>query len=681
MIQGRLDLNLNGEPTPTPTTPAPMAPSGKAHTALSIDIETYSSADLSAGGVYPYTEAADFEILLFAYAFDDEAVRVVDMANGEELPDEVVSALTDPRVTKRAYNAPFERRCISRALSVELPVHQWEDTMVKAAASGYPFGLDAVARAMGFPEDRRKMAAGKALVRFFCLPCKPSRANNGRTRNLPRHDPDKWETFKAYCAQDVEVERAIGQDKRIHPLIHEEAELWELDQSINDRGVLVDMELVNAAMAVDNALQEANTAKAAELTALDNPNSVSQLKEWLSDKTGEDISSLSKSRVEELQAQSRDPEVKALLHLRREMSKTSLKKYAAMAAAVCPDNRIRGLMQFYGANRTGRWSGRLVQVQNLPQNHLRDLDVARTAVMSGDADTVSMLYGSAADTLSQLIRTAFIAPEGSRFIVADYSAIEARVIAYLADEQWRLDVFKSHGKIYEASAAQMFKMPINEIHKGSPERQKGKVAELALGYGGGVNALIAMGALNMGLYEVELPDIVNAWRAASPRITALWDTVNVAAQRAVNGESVTINHNIQFIRRNGALLIVLPSGRPLAYCNARIGKNRFGGYSVLYDGSSQTTKQWGQQETYGGKLAENIVQAFARDCLAVAMQRLNAAGYPIVFHVHDEVIAEVPYDSGLTLARMCDIMGEEIHWAQGLPLRADGCETNYYKKD
>lgn len=646
---------------------------------LRIDIETYSPVDLMKAGVYKYAESEDFEILLFAYAFDDEPVRVIDLAQGEDLPEDVMRALTDPDVLKTAFNASFEITCIGAFFKIPLSFSQWECTMVRSAICGLPLSLDASSKALGLAQE--KMAAGKALINYFSKPCKPTKANGGRTRNLPTHDLDKWNLFKMYCGQDVEVERAIGKKLDFLVIPPAERKLWVLDQEINSRGVLVDQQLIRNAIAMDAASKERLTKQAVDITGLENPNSASQLKQWLIDELGEDVENVSKETIKDLLGKVDSEEVKTVLRNRQEAAKTSVKKYAAMASAVCRDGRVRGMLQFYGANRTGRWAGRLVQLHNLPQNHLNDLDLARNLVRDNDLEDVEMLFGNVPDTLSQLIRTAFIAKPDHRFIVADFSAIEARVIAWLADEKWRLDVFNTHGKIYEASASQMFKVPIEQITKGSPLRQKGKVSELALGYQGGPGALTQMGALKMGVKEEELQGLVDAWRNANPAIVRLWNEVGNAAMRAVrDGGAFIIRHGIKFIKRGSFLCIDLPSGRTLYYVRPSIGENRFGSSSLQYEGMNQTTKQWGRQETYGGKLVENIVQAIARDCLALAMRRLDKAGYPIVSHVHDEVILETKIGEG-SLEEACEIMGRPIKWAPGLPLRADGYETPYYKKD
>lgn len=655
---------------------------------LAIDIETYSSEDLTKTGVYKYASAEDFEILLFAYAYDDEPVQVIDLASGERMPAQVYGDLINPCVLKTAFNANFEITCIQEAVKNikppadwrigYLPPAQWECTMVKSAMLGLPMNLAGVAQALNL--EQQKMSVGRALIRYFSMPCKPTKANGGRTRNLPHHDPEKWELFKEYCKQDVETERAIRYKQTWFTIPEKERELWLLDQRINSTGVLIDRQMVGNAIAMDDEQKEILTAEATELTGLDNPNSPAQLKEWLTDQTGEAVESLTKTAIPELIENSECENVTRVLELRQEMAKTSTKKYQAMLDAVCPDGRVRGLLQFYGASRTGRWAGRLVQVQNLPQNHLPDLDLARQTVKEGDRELTEMLYGNVPDTLSQLIRTAFVAPEGHRFIVADFSAIEARVTAWIAGEKWRLDVFASHGKIYEASASQMFKVPIESIDKGSPLRQKGKIAELALGYQGGVGALKTMGGERMGLSEDEMQEIVDSWRNANSNIVRLWYDIQGAAMNAISMQGNTIEmRGCKFKVSRGLLWITLPSGRSLCYAKPSIGKNRFGGDSITYWGINQTTRKWEKQETYGGKLVENIVQAIARDCLAHSMLRLAEEGFKIVMHVHDEVVIEA--DESKTLEEACEIMGEPISWAPGLLLRADGYETKYYMKD
>lgn len=646
---------------------------------LAIDIETYSSADLIKTGVYAYCESGDFEVLLFAYAVDDEEVKVVDLASGEKIPEEILKAITDPNVIKTAYNANFERTCLAKHFHTPMPPEQWRCSSVHALMLGLPGYLDGVAKCLRLQEQ--KMKEGKALIRYFSVPCKPTKVNEGRTRNLPEHDPEKWETFKIYCKQDVEVERQIRKKLEAFPIPKVEQKLWELDQKINDEGVLIDKTLVKNAIQSDKAFQDRLFIEAIHFTGLENPNSPSQLKGWLL-KRGIEVDSLTKKNVESLMDEVDNPEVKRLLELRQVMSKTSVKKYEAMVRSICHDHRIRGLLQFYGANRTGRWAGRLVQIHNLPRNSMKDLEIARDLLKSGNDETLELLFDNVPDVLSQLIRTAFIPSSGHRFIVADFSAIEARVIAWLAGERWRMDVFQSHGKIYEASAAQMFKVPIETIDKGSPLRQKGKIAELALGYGGSKGALMQMGALEMGLSENELPELVSAWREANPNIVKLWWGVEAAAIKAVKEKVVVkMQYGLTFHYTKGILFIKLPSGRSLAYVRPRIGiDERFGKEQLTYEGIEQGSKQWGRIPTYGGKLTENIIQAIARDCLAVSMIRLDEAGYHINFHVHDEVVLDVPIGTG-SMEDVEKLMGQPVEWAPGLPLGADSFETFYYKKD
>ncbi len=648
---------------------------------LAIDIETYSSINLMESGVYKYVESPDFTILLFGYAFDDDPVRILDLVQGEEIPDEVIKALTDNRALKTAYNAQFERICISNYLGRKLFTEQWECTMVKASMLGMPLGLDKVAKVLNL--ENQKMKAGKALINYFSKPCKPTKANGGRTRNLPEHELEKWELFKEYCKQDVEVERDIRNKISFFEIPETEKQMWYLDQKINDTGIKLNMNLVHNAIKLNDTYIAKIINRLKDITGVDNPNSVAQLKKWIFKTTGVQVKSLSKSTIPDLLAETDSKDVKKVLKLRQKLAKTSVKKYEAMDRAVCDDGRVRGLLQFYGANRTGRWAGRLVQVQNLPKNKITDLDLARNIVLDDDLDSLELLYGNAAAILSQLVRTAFIASENSRFIVADFSAIEARVIAWLAGEKWRLEVFAGHGKIYEASASQMFHVPIEEIDKGSPLRQKGKVAELALGYQGSTGALKVMGALDMGIEEDELQDIVDAWRNSNRRIVRLWRTVNKAAIKAVEEKRpVKIQKDIVFYYRKGFLFVRLPSGRDLAYMRAVVDRDPvYNSKRVIYEGMDQTSKQWKRIETYGGKLTENIVQAIARDCLMETMLKLDNTGYKTIMHVHDEVILDAPYDDSCSLEEVIKIMGEPVHWAPGLLLKGDGYETEYYLKD
>lgn len=649
---------------------------------LSIDIETYSSVDLAKCGVYKYCQSPDFEILLFAFSLDGGPVTVWEPCLDGKIPDEMADALINPRYLKTAHNAAFERTALAAYFGVPMPAEQWECTMALAAQCGLPLSLDAASKALGL--DAKKDAAGKALIKYFCTPCKPTKANGGRTRNLPHHDPEKWEKFIEYCRQDVVVEQAIREKLSWFKPTDTERRVWILDQKINDTGVLLDPVLAENAIYIDTEYRERLTAEAVALTGLDNPNSVSQLKTWLGEALETEIDTLNKESVGDL-LKSANGQAERVLQIRQLMAKSSVKKYTAMINAVGSDCRVRGLLQYYGANRTGRWAGRLVQVQNLPQNKLPDLALARQIVRDGDTDGLEWVFGNVPDTLSQLIRTAFVAPAGSRFIVADFSAIEARVIAWLAGERWRMDVLNTHGKIYEASAAQMFKVPLETISKDGPNyhlRAKGKIAELALGYQGGTGALEKMGALKMGLEAAELPRLVTMWRAANRYIVDLWDRVNDAALMALanSGTAYRLSSGVKFLYLVGHLIIRLPSGRDLVYQNARIQKNRFGLDAIKYQGMDQTTKQWGWQETYGGKLVENITQAVARDLLADALLRLDAAGYKIAMHVHDECVLEMPYGQGST-EEVDQIMGEPIPWAAGLPLKAESYETEFYKKD
>lgn len=646
---------------------------------LGIDIETYSSEDI-ANGVYRYADAEDFTILLFAYSVNDGPVLITDIAQGEEIPSRIVKALTDPHVIKTAFNAAFERTCLNKFLGLNMDAEQWECTMVRSAMLGLPLSLDAVGRVLKL--EQQKMQEGKALIRYFSCPCKPTKVNGGRTRNLPQHAPEKWATFKRYCVRDVEVEQTIRRITSAYRIPESEHRLYVADQRINDRGVLVDMDLVTQAIRMDAAYKGWLNAEAMEISGLDNPNSVTQLKAWLEKETDTTVDKLSKKDLPALLASADNDKVERMLRIRQEMAKTSTKKYEAMKKTACSDGRVRGLLQFYGANRTGRWAGRLVQVQNLPQNHLEDLDYARSLVKSGDLSAVELLFGNVPDTLSQLIRTAFIAKEGCTFLVCDFSAIEARVIAWLAGEQWRLEVFRTHGKIYEASASMMFHVPVDEITKTDPRRQKGKIAELALGYQGGVGAMKTMGGESMGLTEEEMSEIVDNWRNANPAIVRLWKDVEAAARMVIRyGEPVSVK-GLKFFMSLGAMMIQLPSGRCLSYPRPSVGVNRFGSESICYEGVSQTTKQWCQQETYGGKLVENIVQGIARDCLAITILRLEEKGYPIVFHVHDEVIIEAPENDGIhTLQGVEEIFRMPIIWTPGLPLKGAGYTTKYYLKD
>lgn len=642
---------------------------------LAIDIETYSDVDLVRSGVYAYTTSPKFEILLFAYSFDDDEVKVIDLATGETLPNEIILALEDEKIIKTAFNANFERVCLSKYLNKKLSAKSWRCTAVQAASLGLPLSLDGVAQVLGL--QKQKMKEGKELIKYFSVPCKPTKSNGERNRNYPHHSLERWEVFKKYCAQDVEVEKAIRKRLQRYPIITSEQEIYVLDQEINDRGILIDTKLVEKSIECENIHKEDIYAEAQKLTGLENPNSVIQLKQWLLE-NGVEVESLSKKTVADL-AKDAEEDVQRLLNLRSQLSKTSVKKYEAIERVLCADKRVRGLLQFYGANRTGRWAGRLVQVQNLPQNHIKDLTLARDLVKNGEFETLDMLFDNVSQVLSELIRTAFIPKENHRFIVADFSAIEARVIAWLAEEKWRLDVFNSHGKIYEASASQMFKIPIEEITKTSPLRQKGKISELALGYGGSVGALTAMGALDMGVKEEELQGLVSKWRQANPNITKLWWDIDKAAIKVVKEKSFEVVGKIKIFYEKGIMFITLPSGRNLSYIKPRLETNKFGREGITYEGIG-ATKKWERIETYGPKLVENIVQATARDLLAEAMINVDKKGYEIVMHVHDEIIVEISKDKG-SLKEVCDVMAIAPEWAKGLPLRADGFECEYYRKD
>ena len=659
---------------------------------LEIDIETYSSVSLQKCGVYKYAESPDFEILLFGYSADGGEVRVIDLASGETLPADVLSALTDDSVTKWAFNAQFERVCLSRylsdmgisldqfhdrhPLSTEcarfLNPESWRCSMVWSAYMGLPLSLEGVGAVLGL--EKQKMTEGRDLIRYFSTPCTPTKANGGRTRNLPKHDQEKWDRYKAYNLRDVETEMQIQAKLSKFPVPDAVWDEYHLDQEINDRGIRVDMPFVKQCIALDAETRDSLTASMRELTELDNPNSVAQMKSWLSD-NGVETDTRGKKAVAALIGET-DGNVSEALLLRQQLAKSSVKKYQAMENAACADGRCRGMFQFYGANRTGRFAGRLVQLQNLPQNHMPDLDAARALVRSGDTDALSMLYDDIPDTLSQLIRTAFIPKDGCRFYVADFSAIEARVIAWFAGEAWRTEVFRSGGDIYCASASQMFKVPVEKHGVNGHLRQKGKIAELALGYGGSVGALKAMGALDMGLAEEELQPLVNAWRQSNPNIVRFWWDVDSAVKRVVKERKPQSIGGVRMFYQSGMLFITLPSGRNLVYVKPRIGENRFSGESVTYEGVGGT-KKWERIESYGPKFVENIVQATARDILMYAMKTLRC--YEIVAHVHDEIIIEA--DPRMSLDILCEQMGRVPPWAEGLLLRADGYVCEFYKKD
>ena len=650
---------------------------------LSIDIETYSDVDLIKSGVYPYTASSNFEILLFAYAFDDEEVKIIDLANDEKIPTNILGAIEDENIIKTAFNANFERVCLGRFLNKSLSSKSWRCTAVHALSLGLPSSLEAVAEMLNL--EQQKMKEGKALIKYFSVPCtirndKSQYSLEGQIgklmRNYPKDSLEKWELFKKYCIKDVEVERAIRKKLERFPVIENEHKLYVLDQEINDRGIYIDMELVTKAISCDELYKNKCLNEAKNITGLSNPNSVTQLKKWLYEK-GIEIKSLSKGNIKKI-LEDCDDDVRELLELRLKLSKTSVRKYEAIQRAISKDFRVRGLFKFYGANRTGRWAGKLVQVHNLPQNHLEDMDSARNLVKEGDFTKLEDKFNSIPQLLSELIRSAFIPKKGDRFIIADFSAIEARILAYIAGEKWRIDVFKSHGKIYEASASKLFKVPIEMITKESNLRVKGKVAELALGYGGGVGALKAMGALEMGIEEDELQDLVNKWRLSNSNIGRLWWAIHKSAINALKTREVNIVGYIKIYYQGDIMFITLPSGRKLSYVKPRIEKNKYGGDSITYEGVS-VAKKWERIETYGPKLVENIVQAIARDILGEAMIRLRDKAYDIVMHVHDEIIIEAKEGQG-SLEEVIKIMTETPIWARGLPLDAEGFESKYYKK-
>lgn len=657
---------------------------------LSIDLETYSSVPIGKAGAQKYIASPDFEILLFAYSLDGSPVVCVDFAQGEMLPQEIANALTSPDYIKHAYNAPFEWGCLSKYVGRQLPPEQWRCTMFHGLYAGYTAGLEATGRALGLAEDKRKLNTGKALIRYFCVPCAPSKANGMRTRNYPHHNPERWQLFKEYCCQDVVTEMEIERRLSAIPVPDFVQKEWETDLIINSRGVAVDMEMVEGALELGATVRNSLMAEAMEISGLNNPNSVKQLAAWLEEETGEEVAALRKDTVAKMLARDdNSPQVQRMLEIRQELGKTSTKKYDAIEVAVCPDGRVRGLLQFYGANRTGRWAGRLVQVQNLPRTYTEPLELARELVKGRNLNALKAIYGSIPDTLSQLIRTAFVAPPGHILIDADFSAIEARVISWLAGEEWRLEVFRTHGKIYEASASQMFGVPLELIKKGNPEyalRQKGKVAELALGYQGSTGALINMGALDMGIPEEDLPDIVTRWREANRRIRDLWYKMDAAAVQiitqggAVGVNNVIVAREFNYEQGTDCMTITLPSGRKLYYIEPQIGQNQWGNPSISYMGMDQTTKKWKRIETYGGKLVENCVQAIARDCLAQAIEHLEAAGLPVIFHIHDEVVIDCNPDAA-TLEDVVKIIAKPIPWAPDLPLGADGWVGQFFKKD
>ena len=653
---------------------------------LSIDIETKSSVDIGKAGLYRYAQSDDFEILLFAYRYGDESVQIVDLSQGEKIPDKIVEDLSNPEIVKHAYNAAFEWYCLNIA-GYKTPLCQWKCTMIHGLYCGYTAGLDATGKAIGLPQDKRKLATGKALIRYFCVPCKPTKNNGRRTWNLPKHAPEKWELFKEYCKQDVVTESAILRRLDAFPVPEEEETLWQMDIRMNAFGVKVDTALISGALQINDHSTELLENEARAITGLQNPNSSVQLLDWVHN-NGVEMDNLQKVTVTEKLSNDLPDDVRRALEIRQQLGKTSIKKYVAMDTAKGKDDRVRGLTQYYGANRTGRWAGRLVQMQNLPRNYIKTLDYARKLVKDRNYGGIKLLYGNVPDTLSQLIRTAFIPSEGNKFVVADFSAIEARVIAWLAGGTWVNDVFATHGKIYEATASQMFHVPIEKIAKGNPEyalRQKGKVATLALGYQGGANALIAMGALNMGLSEEELPDIVQRWRNANPRIRDLWYAVEEAALLVMQTAQPQAIYNLIFnlesdiVYGQNFLTVQLPSGRKLYYPRPFLKENQFGKLAIHYYTVGQQTRKWEVTSTYGGKMTENIVQAIARDCLAETLRRIDAKGLQVVFHVHDEVIIDAPMET--TVGEICDLMAEPIPWAPGLILKGAGFESNYYMKD
>lgn len=658
---------------------------------LNIDIETFSDIDIRKSGLHKYCSSPNFEILLFAYAFDFGQVEIVDLTRGDQLPPEVLDALQDKDVIKHAYNASFEISCLNAA-GFTTSAEQWRCTMLHGLYLGYPAGLAAIGSAIGLPEDKKKFGIGLALIRYFCVPCKPTKTNGGRSRNLPKHEPEKWNLFKSYCRQDVTAEMEIYKSLASFPVPEDVQYDWLLDYDLNSRGIFLDMPLVEGALAIDAEYKELLTARAVEITGLNNPNSRNQLLAWINENTELDLENLRKATVLEKLTITSDDTAKSLLEIRKELSKSSVSKYTAMKNVVCADGRVRGLMMFYGANRTGRWASKLIQVQNLPRNYIENLDTARELVKSHNRKGLSLLYGDIADTLSQLIRTAFVAPEGNGLCVSDFSAIEARVLAWLAGEQWRLDVFAGHGKIYEASASQMFGIPIEKIKKGNPEyalRQKGKVAELALGYQGSTGALLAMGADKMGLTADELPDIVSRWRQANRRIVDFWYQMEQAALEVMRtAQPAGLAHGIIIARECNAvygcdfLTVQLPSGRKLFYPGPFLQENQFGKQAIHYRAQGANNK-WSVNSTYGGKLVENCTQAVARDCLALAIRRLVLAGYKPLMHIHDEVVLEVPVARlrENEIDSINEIMCTPIPWAEGLKLNAAGFVNKYYMKD
>lgn len=665
---------------------------------MSVDVETYSSADLPSCGVYKYVEAPDFETLLIGYSLDGGPLRVHDCTTGEPWPEDFLRALTDPNVEKRAYNAAFERTCFTRILGEPMPPEQWDCTMVRALTLGLPGSLAAAGAALGLPEDKLKDARGKALISYFSRPCRPTKTNGGRTRNLPAHDPDKWALYIEYNRQDVVTEMAIRERLEAYPLPASERRLWRLDQRMNDRGVRIDVPMVERIVAHDVLRRDALRDEARRITGLANPNSLQQLKGWLQ-RRGVDMASVTKDTTEAALAGVLPDDVRRVLEIRQALGKTSVAKYSTMLDAVCKDGRLRGILQFYGANRTGRWAGRLVQTHNLARNTLPDLALARELTAAGRFDELETLFGEPAFVFSELVRTAFTPSEGRRFVVSDFSAIEARVISWIAGEEWRLEAFRTGKDIYCETASAMYHVPVVKHGVNGELRQRGKVAELACGYQGGVGAMRRMDRSGT-IPEEELQSVVDQWRAANPRIVRLWKTFEAAARSAIEGKRSAVYKirdgvTITFSSDGGALFIRLPSGRSICYQGARIRETLVTssrapsdysgemGYKkgIVYMGVNQETKQWGENETYGGKIVENVVQAVARDCLAEAMTRVEAMGYEIVMHVHDEIIVDVPREDTDALERINAAMGAPIDWAPGLPLKGDGFECEFYQKD
>lgn len=649
---------------------------------LHLDIETFSSVDIKKAGVYKYVESIDFEILTIAYAFNDEPIKIVQLALGEDMPKELLNAFNDEQVLLHAHNATFERLAF-KAVGYDIPIARWRCTMIKAAYCGLPLSLEQLSKVLALG-DSGKLSKGKALIRYFCMPIKPTKSNGGRLRNFPSDNPAKWDEFTQYNINDVEAERKVYTLLSKYKLPESEILAYQLDQRINDRGVLIDLNFVNNVLKINNEYEELILSELKRITQLENPNSAAQLKDWISKATKKEVSTLAKDELPKLITETTPQAVKDVIELRQKASKTSVRKYDAMLNAVGDDGRARGLFQFYGANRTGRWAGRLIQLQNLPRNYIHDLDLARELVKNRSFEDITLIFDNVADLLSQLIRTSFIAPKGHTLAVADFSAIEARVLSWLAGEEWRLEVFRTHGKIYEASAAMMFNVPLASIGKGSEERQKGKVAELALGYQGAVGAMLTMGGESMGLTELEMKNIVSKWRAASPNIVAFWyDLENTAIKSVLTKSKRTCKRGgISFEYDGDYLILNLPTGRALFYKDAKVKSNKWGKNSLTYMGMDQTTKQWVRLDTYGGKLTENVVQAVSRDLLLHSLFKLEEAGYSVNMHVHDEVVAEVPeHLCEIDLNNISEIMGQGPEWAKGLPLGADGYVTPYYKKD